>query len=161
MLPSWPAGHRPGRLFSAPAEPRPRERQLGPEVPARLNLSVAALGLLNTWITGGLVAGAEAAAEAVATGIVFLLLRQFYFAWRKIDGLGLGDVKLLAACAPWVGIAGIPMLLLIAALSALAAMGSLRLAGQPMTRQTSLPFGPFLAIGLLLTIAAQQWFAIA
>jgi leader peptidase (prepilin peptidase)/N-methyltransferase len=30
-----------------------------------------------------------------------------------------------------------------------------------MTRQTSLPFGPFLAIGLLMTFAAQQWFALA
>jgi prepilin signal peptidase PulO-like enzyme (type II secretory pathway) len=26
-----------------------------------------------------------------------------------------------------------------------------------MTRQTSLPFGPFLAMGLLLTLAVQQW----
>ena len=50
------------------------------------------------------------------------------------------------------------MLLLIAAIAALAAAGGLRLAGQAMTRQTSLPFGPFLAMGLLLTLAAQQWF---
>ena len=33
----------------------------------------------------------------------------------------------------------------------------LQLAGRGMTRQTSLPFGPFLAIGLLLTLILQQF----
>ena len=126
-------------------------------IPDSLNISIAALGLLKVAAAGGLAAGAEAVTEAVITGIVFLLLRRLYLAWRKIDGLGLGDVKLLAASALWVGIAGIPMMLLISALTALASMGGLHIAGQAMTRQTSLPFGPFLAIGLLITIAAQQW----
>jgi leader peptidase (prepilin peptidase)/N-methyltransferase len=76
---------------------------------------------------------------------------------RKIQGLGLGDVKFLAATTPWIGIAGMPTLLLIATLTALAAAGSLQLAGRDMTRQTSLPFGPFLAIGLLLTFVSQRF----
>jgi leader peptidase (prepilin peptidase)/N-methyltransferase len=129
-------------------------------IPDGLNLAIAALGLLKVAIAGGFATGAEAMAEAIMTGIVFLLLRQLYLAWRRIDGLGLGDVKLLAASAPWLGIVGLPMQLLIAALAALATMGSLHLAGHPMTRQTSLPFGPFLAIGLLTTIAAQRWLGI-
>jgi leader peptidase (prepilin peptidase)/N-methyltransferase len=129
-------------------------------IPNGLNLSVAAVGLLKVSIAGGFMAGAESVAEAVATGVIFLLLRQLYFAWRKIDGLGLGDVKLLAASAPWIGIAGIPTQLLIAALAALATMGSLHLGGHAMNRRTSLPFGPFLAFGLLITIAAQQWLGI-
>jgi len=33
----------------------------------------------------------------------------------------------------------------------------LQLSGRDMTRQTSLPFGPFLAIGLLLTFVSQQF----
>lgn len=130
-------------------------------IPDGLNLSIASLGLLKATVTGGLAAGAEAAIESVAIGVIFWLLRRVYFAWRKIDGLGLGDVKFLAATAPWIGAAGIPMLLLIAALTALAAAIGLRWAGQAMTRQTSLPFGPFLAMGLLLTLAAQQWLGAA
>jgi leader peptidase (prepilin peptidase)/N-methyltransferase len=126
-------------------------------IPDGLNVSVAILGFLKVCLAGGFAAGAWAAAEAVATGVVLLLLRQLYFLWRKIDGLGLGDVKLVAASALWVGITGIPILLLTAALLALATMGSLHLAGQAITRQTSLPFGPFLAIGLIVAIAAQQW----
>jgi leader peptidase (prepilin peptidase)/N-methyltransferase len=49
------------------------------------------------------------------------------------------------------------MLLLIAALSALIAIGGMQIAGRELTRQTSLPFGPFLAIGLLVALATQQW----
>jgi leader peptidase (prepilin peptidase)/N-methyltransferase len=126
-------------------------------IPDGINLSIAGLGLLKATITDGLAACAGAALEAVAIGVIFWLLRRAYFAWRKIDGLGLGDVKFLAAATPWIGVAGIPTLLLIAALAALTAASGLRWAGQAMTRQTSLPFGPFLAMGLLLTLAAQQW----
>ena len=52
-------------------------------IPDRLNVSVAALGLLNVWTTFGIAAGAEAIAEAIATGVVLLLLRQIYFVWRN------------------------------------------------------------------------------
>jgi leader peptidase (prepilin peptidase) / N-methyltransferase len=122
-----------------------------------LNLSIAGLGLVKTVIAGGAIAGIEVACEGAVIGLTFWLLRRLYFAWRKIQGLGLGDVKFLAAATAWIGIAGIPGLLLIATLTALAAAGSLQLAGRGMTRQTSLPFGPFLAIGLLLTFVSQQF----
>lgn len=126
-------------------------------IPNGINLSIAGLGLLKASVEDGVAAGAEAAIAAAAIGALFWLLRRLYFAWRKIDGLGLGDVKFLAAATPWTGIAGIPMLLLIATLAALAAAGCLLWTKQSITRQTSLPFGPFLAIGLLLTLAVQQW----
>jgi leader peptidase (prepilin peptidase)/N-methyltransferase len=84
------------------------------------------------------------------------LLRRLYFGWRKIQGFGLGDVKFLAAAGIWIGIAGLPMLLLFAALTALAAAGVMQLVGRDMTRQTSLPFGPFLTLGLLLALVIQQ-----
>jgi leader peptidase (prepilin peptidase)/N-methyltransferase len=126
-------------------------------IPNGLNLSIAGLGLLKAAIAGGPMAGIEAGCEGVAIGLVFWLLRRLYFALRKTQGLGLGDVKFLASAGPWIGITGLPSLLLIATLTALAAAGSLQLAGRDMTRRTSLPFGPFLAIGLLLTAILQQF----
>ena len=125
-------------------------------IPDWLNLSVAGLGLARIVIVGGLGGGIEAAGEGAAVGLTFWLLRRLYFGWRKIQGLGLGDVKFLAAAAIWIGIAGLPALLLIAALTALAAAGVLQLAGRDMTRRTSLPFGPFLTIGLLFALVVQQ-----
>ena len=130
-------------------------------IPDALNLAVAGLGLAKAAIDGGMMAGVAAIAEAIAVAAIFWLFRRLYFAARKVQGLGLGDVKFLAAAAPWVGFTGIPALLLVSALTALLAIGSMQLTGQHLTRQTSLPFGPFLALGLLSTLAAQQWFGLA
>jgi leader peptidase (prepilin peptidase) / N-methyltransferase len=126
-------------------------------IPDGLNLAIAVLGVAQAMAFGNLTDGLEALGEAAAVAVIFLLLRRLYFVLRQTEGLGLGDVKFLAAAATWVGITGIPTLLLIAALTALAAAGGLQLAGRQMKRQTSMPFGPFLALGLLLTPAFQRW----
>lgn len=126
-------------------------------IPNWLNLAIAALGLANVVVTESATAALSAMAIAALVGIVFWLLQRLYFVLRHVDGLGLGDVKFLAAAAIWVGASGIPTLLLIAALAALGVAGGLQLAGHEMKRQTSIPFGPFLALGLLLTPALQNW----
>jgi leader peptidase (prepilin peptidase)/N-methyltransferase len=126
-------------------------------IPNGFNLSIAGLGLLKAVVAGGVMAALALGCEGLAVGLIFWLLRRCYFAWRKTQGLGLGDVKLLAAAGTWIGIAGLPTLLLVATLAALAAAGGLQLAGRAMTRQSSLPFGPFLAIGLLLAVIAQRF----
>src|SRR6202030_2637734 len=65
-------------------------------IPDWLNLAIAGLGLARAWLVGGPWVGLDAACEGAAIGLIFLLLRRLYFAWRKIQGLGLGDVKFLA-----------------------------------------------------------------
>jgi leader peptidase (prepilin peptidase)/N-methyltransferase len=125
-------------------------------IPDWLNLMIAALGLSKAVIAGGALAGLEATYEGAAIGAIFWLLRRLYFGFRKIQGLGLGDVKFLTAAGIWVGITGLPMLLLIAALTALVCASVMRLAGRQLTGQTSISFGPFLAIGLLFTSGLQQ-----
>src|SRR6202022_664914 len=125
-------------------------------IPDWLNLTIAALGLSKAVLAGGPLAGLEAACEGAAIGAVFWLLRRLYFAFRTIQGLGLGDVKLLAAAGIWVGVAGLPMLLMVAALTALACAGLMQLGGRQLTGQTSMSFGPFLALGLLLGVVSQH-----
>ena len=125
-------------------------------IPNWLNLTIAGLGLSKALIIGGPSASLEAVCEAAAIGAVFWLLRRLYFSLRKIQGLGLGDVKFLAAAGIWVGVAGLPVLLMIAALTALACAGVMQLAGRQLTGQTSISFGPFLAIGLLFASGLQQ-----
>jgi leader peptidase (prepilin peptidase)/N-methyltransferase len=125
-------------------------------IPDWLNLTIAGLGLSKAVILAGPLAGLEAAGEGVAIGAIFWLLRRLYFAFRKIQGLGLGDVKFLAAAGIWVGVAGLPLLLLVAALTALACASVMQLAGRQLSGQTSISFGPFLALGLLFASAFQQ-----
>ena len=126
-------------------------------IPNGLNLSIVGLGLLKAGVGEGVIAALEAGCEGVVIGLLFWLLRRLYFVLRKAQGLGLGDVKFLTAAGPWIGIAGLPSLLLIATLAALVAAGGLQLAGHNMTRRTSLPFGPFLAGGLLATVILQRY----
>jgi leader peptidase (prepilin peptidase) / N-methyltransferase len=125
-------------------------------IPDWLNLTIAVIGLARAAILDGWTAALGAGCEGLLIGAVVWLLRRLYFMFRQIQGLGMGDVKLLAASAIWTGVAGVPMQLLIASLTALAAAGFFQVAGRTMTRQTSLPFGPFLALGLLVTLALQQ-----
>ena len=126
-------------------------------IPDWLNLVIAVVGLARAVIFDGWAAAVSAGCEGIIIGAIVWLLRRLYFMFRKFQGLGLGDVKLLAASGTWIGVAGVPVQLLVASLTALAAAGVMQLAGRKMTRQTSLPFGPFLALGLLwVTLALQQ-----
>ena len=125
-------------------------------IPDWLNLAIAAVGLIKAVLLDGWAAGLGAGCEGIVIGAIVWLLRRLYFMFRKFQGLGLGDVKLLAASGIWVGVAGVPLQLLIASLTALAAAGVMQLAGRTVTRLTPLPFGPFLALGLVATVSLQQ-----
>ncbi|MET0219623.1 MAG: A24 family peptidase [Bradyrhizobium sp.] len=125
-------------------------------IPDWLNLAIAVLGVIRGASIGGWPLAAELVVEGALIGGVIWLLRWLYFRLRKVQGLGLGDVKLLAASAIWIGVAGVPVQLLVAALSALTVALGLHFVGNRMTRHTALPFGPFLALGLLVAIVLQQ-----
>ena len=125
-------------------------------IPDWLNLLIALAGLAWAWLLDGWDALVAAALEGLAIGAIVFLLRWLYFRFRAHHGLGLGDVKLLAASAVWIGVAGIPIQLLVASITALIAAIALHVTGRTMTRRTALPFGPFLALGLLATLVLQQ-----
>jgi leader peptidase (prepilin peptidase) / N-methyltransferase len=126
-------------------------------IPDWLNLAIAGVGLFKIITTVDPFAAIEPIGEAVAIAALFWLLRRLYFVFRGVQGLGLGDVKFLGAAGIWVGIAGIPLVLLVATTLALACAGVMQLSGRALTAQTSLSFGPFLAAGLLVTSAFQQY----
>lgn len=84
---------------------------------------------------------------ALAGYAVLYLVAVLYRQLRGRAGLGLGDAKLLAAAGAWLGAAALPMVVLIASVSALVWAGALALRGRAVTGTTVLPFGPFLALG--------------
>ncbi|RPI74836.1 MAG: prepilin peptidase [Desulfobacteraceae bacterium] len=85
----------------------------------------------------------------MAGGAGFFLLVAFLFKWlRKIDGMGMGDVKLLAMIGAWMGWRPLLFVVLIASLSGtLIGGGTLLLSRKKMDEK--IPFGPFLVIGAL------------
>jgi leader peptidase (prepilin peptidase) / N-methyltransferase len=90
-------------------------------------------------------------ALGAALGYLSLVtIAALYRVFRGREGLGRGDAKLLAASGAWVGAAALPQVVLLAALSALAAAGGLRLVGIRLGALSPVPFGPFLALATWL-----------
>jgi leader peptidase (prepilin peptidase)/N-methyltransferase len=125
-------------------------------IPNWLNIAIAAAGLARVALLESLAATLIAGGEGIAVGVAVWLLRWFFFSLRRYQGLGLGDVKLLAASAIWIGIAGVPVQLLLASLSALVTAAILRIRGHGISGKTSLPFGPFLVLGLVTTLWIKE-----
>ena len=124
-------------------------------IPNWLNALLAVLGLARAFAMDGASGAVTGAIAGVAIGAALLLLRRGYFAWRGVQGLGLGDVKFLAAAGIWTGLADFPLLLLIGTLAALLVAGVLHLTGRAVTARTAIPFGPSLAFGLIATLVLQ------
>lgn len=98
-------------------------------------------------------------AAIVFCGGLLLLIRWLYWVFRHRDGMGLGDVKLIAMLAAWLGL---PQTLLAFFISAmLGAIAGIAVIVAPSRRESGqdwatakLPFGTFLCIG---GIVASLW----
>lgn len=125
-------------------------------LPDRLTLGLLWAGLAYSLAPKSSAAGAPALlpfpgpGQAIAgaiTGYAFLWL--FNRAWRilrKRDGLGLGDCKLLAAMGAWLGLNGLPLVMVPAAVTG-ALSGLVMIALGRVSLSQPIPFGPFLAAG--------------
>ena len=74
---------------------------------------------------------------------------------RGIEGLGLGDAKLLAAIGAWLGWASLAPVVLLAALVALLGIGVANFRGAKIGAQTPSPFGPALAAAAAIALIAN------
>lgn len=115
------------------------------KLPDVLNLGLAGLGVLQNWVLTGSIA---ASLLGIAIGYAALVALEIGFKkLRHKDGIGRGDAKLLAVGGAWCGAAGLPFIVLVASLTGLIAVFVTN-----MGRQNELgwiPFGPFLALGIM------------
>jgi leader peptidase (prepilin peptidase)/N-methyltransferase len=125
-------------------------------IPDGLNLALAGIGLSYQ-----LAADAEGVPMqllfAAATFAAAWLLRRGHFLMTGRIGLGLGDVKMLAAAACWISPLLFPVLLFIASASALLFVGGQVVATGPAAARARVAFGPFIAIGLGASWALEQF----
>lgn len=119
-------------------------------IPDSLNLLLGILGVLHIYIKNGLGAVPQQLLAAAAVAIFFLGVRQIYSMARGQTGLGLGDVKFLAAATLWIGALGLPWLVLFASISGLAwhLVAAYRVNSASLMQRIA--FGPHLAVGFLL-----------
>src|SRR5665213_4231958 len=116
-------------------------------IPDSLVVALAAGGLLQVSLPGlgSLVRGI---CEAAAVFILASLCRAGYRWVRGYNGLGFGDVKFVTAAVLWVGLEGVPGMLLVAVLSAMASLLVLKAGGHELHGRQAISFGPHLAVGL-------------
>ena len=103
----------------------------------------------------------EALSGAAIGGGGFFLLRFLYFRFRGLEGLGLGDVKLMAGLGAWLGPGWLAQLVLIAAVAGLSiALLTARRDGGRIAATSAVPFGAYLcasAVALWCIKATGGW----
>ncbi|WP_163340159.1 A24 family peptidase [Desulfopila sp. IMCC35008] len=80
-----------------------------------------------------------------AGGGVLYLVALFYYLVRKQDGMGGGDIKLLAMLGAFLGWQSLPFIIFVSSLSG-SIIGIASLALQKKDSHTRIPFGPFLSL---------------
>ena len=111
-------------------------------LPDALTFPLLWLGLGAGWAGWGVVPLHDAVAGAMAGyGSLWLLLQGFRLA-RGVEGMGYGDLKLMAALGAWLGWQALPWVLLGACAAGIVFA---LIKGGGVRRSASYPFGPFLA----------------
>jgi leader peptidase (prepilin peptidase)/N-methyltransferase len=150
-------------------------------IPDEVSLPGVAVGLAVSFLPGG-VTLLEAVAGALLGGSVLWLVAWTYERATSVEGMGLGDVKLLAMIGAFLGWKAVPAVLVIASVTGSLAGLAVMLAPARRARQrrvvqrlglrallpsvrraarrTEIPFGPFLALGAVLVLyvpALSPW----
>lgn len=97
----------------------------------------------------------ESVGGAIIGGSILWLARYLFWLIKKQEGMGLGDIELLAGIGSFVGPVGVVMTLLIGSLSG-SLVGLCLLAFQKQTAQLKIPFGAFLAAGAVVYVLWQK-----
>lgn len=130
-------------------------------IPDLASIAVAALGaafILIETPAGALVEEfSDALMRAIAAGGVLFLVRFVFHRFAGKEGLGLGDVKLMAAGAIILTWASLPYALVLAAVAAIlvVVLRGIR-QGAWLDRKTEIPFGAFLAPAIWAAFLLEQ-----
>lgn len=85
----------------------------------------------------------------------FFLMSFLMLKIRKVEGLGGGDLKLVALLGAWLGCQLLPVIIFIASLTG-SLFGFYYILRYKKHMTVQLPFGPFLAIGGLITLFYRE-----
>jgi len=108
------------------------------------------LGLAGSFVVGWTTPRDAVFGAAIGAGALLLLIGLWYLL-RRVRGMGLGDVKMLAAVGAFLGVGGTLLTLFLAALIG-AFAGLLFLVRGRLGWSSRLPFGVFLAIGAVVSL---------
>jgi leader peptidase (prepilin peptidase) / N-methyltransferase len=122
-------------------------------IPDSLNFSVMALGLLKNFIPNFNTSLIHEINQSIIGGMVgylsIWLIIFLYKTFKKIDGMGLGDAKLMAGIGLLFGWQSIPFVLFVSSILGLIFIVP-SLIKKQKTMRTEIPFGPFIIAACLI-----------
>jgi len=118
-------------------------------IPDVISLPGILVGLAVSFTPWGLVPWTDAALGAVLGGGSLLAVAWGYRLVSGKEGMGLGDVKLLAMIGAWMGWKELPFIILIASLAGILIGGTALVVSRKGLR-VRIPFGPFLSLAAVL-----------
>ncbi len=115
-------------------------------IPDVLSLPMLPVGLAVSYVLDASALAHNAFAALLGGGFLYGL-NLAYRRLRGVDGLGMGDVKLIAVAGAWTGLTGLPLVMLLASCGALTSLMLQKLFGlqRHHTWRTAIPFGSYLA----------------
>ncbi len=129
-------------------------------IPDLLSLPGIAAGMAVALIPGR-ISFLDSVIGAASGGGSLLLIAIVFKRLTGKDGMGGGDVKLLAMIGAWMGWRSLPLIILISSLTG-AVAGSLFLLTAGKGLRARIPFGPFLSLGTLIYFffgyQLRQWY---
>lgn len=116
-------------------------------IPDVISLPGIVIGFLFSIITPALHWKASMIGILAGGGILYAIA-LLYFLLRKVDGMGGGDIKLLAMIGAFLGWQSLPFVIFASSLSG-SVVGLMAMIKQRKGGQTRIPFGPFLSLAAL------------
>jgi leader peptidase (prepilin peptidase)/N-methyltransferase len=125
-------------------------------LPDVITLPLLLLGLVFNGLSSERFSSFQDAVIGMILGYASLWMLNFlYRTFKKQDGIGMGDAKLLSALGAWLGWFTLPNILLVASITGLIG-GVIWLKLNKQHHQSAFPFGPFLAIAGIIELLWPQ-----
>jgi leader peptidase (prepilin peptidase)/N-methyltransferase len=118
-------------------------------IPDVISLPGILVGVAFSFFPSAGISPLDAVIGAVGGGAFLLLVGTVFEKVTGREGMGGGDVKLLAMIGAWMGWKALPFIILISSFTG-AVIGGLSLVANRQGMRSRIPFGPFLALGALL-----------
>ena len=87
----------------------------------------------------------------IGGGLLYAVAVLFYWVTKK-EGMGGGDIKLLAMIAAFIGWKGVLFTILCSSLLGAVVGGALMLISSAVDSKYAVPFGPFLSLGAVIYV---------
>ncbi len=130
-------------------------------LPNVITLPGTVIGLLLAWPRPGITLVASVSGAALGAGLLYLVA-EVYFRVRKIEGMGIGDVKMMAMVGAFLGWKGVLLTLFLGSfVGSLVGLALMMVQGKDL--KTELPFGTFLGVAAAATLFAGpfiiEWYS--